>query len=406
MKALRFSICIVVVLCSLYMNEVLGQWNSNGAHIYNTNSGNVGIGNNSPSTLLYVGKNMTEPAITVRNLGGSGGATYVMTDNASGANWKFKATSTGGFKIRDYAYLLEVFTIEPNSTANALYIKTGGNVGIRTSNPASSAALDISSTTKGYLPPRMIAADIAVMPNPANGLMVFNTTDEHIYQYSSSANIWKRIPYEGLTACGIPFIVTHTANYVAPVTKTVTYGTVWTNLSGSNKCWITQNLGADHQAASATDATEASAGWYWQFYDYQGYKHDGTTRTPNTTWHINFPDPFFFNDWEPAYDPCLQLLGQGWRIPTSTEWHNARQSGGWENYNETYASVLKLHAAGFLSVNDGNLVDRGNKGYYWSSSSKEPHEDCYAYALYFNSSSCYVESRYWALGSTVRCLKD
>jgi len=92
----------------LSLNEAIAQWNISGNNIYNTNSGNVGIGNNSPSTLLHLGKNMTEPTITVQNLGGIGGATYTMMDNVSGANWKFKATNSGGFKIRDHANSLDV----------------------------------------------------------------------------------------------------------------------------------------------------------------------------------------------------------------------------------------------------------------------------------------------------------
>ncbi len=83
-------------------------------------------------------------------------------------------------------------------------------------------------------------------------------------------------------ACCSLLSITHTAGAIAPVNKTVNYGTVETNLTGSNKCWITQNLGADHQASAASDNTEASAGWYWQFNRKRGFKHDGTTRTPNT----------------------------------------------------------------------------------------------------------------------------
>jgi hypothetical protein len=111
------------------------QWSFNGSHIYNNNTGNVGIGNSTPSTLLHVGKNMTEPTIRVQNLGGTGGATYEMVDNASGADWKFKATNSGGFKIRDHAHGLDPFVIEPNSSANALYIAAGGNVGLGTTTP-------------------------------------------------------------------------------------------------------------------------------------------------------------------------------------------------------------------------------------------------------------------------------
>ncbi|MCK7536131.1 MAG: hypothetical protein MZV63_36665 [Marinilabiliales bacterium] len=97
--------------------------------------------------MLYVGKIMTEPTITVRNFGGTGGATYAMVDDASGADWKFKATNSGGFKIRDHANGLDVFTIEPNSAANALYINSAGNVGIRTTTP--DATLSVANTSLG-----------------------------------------------------------------------------------------------------------------------------------------------------------------------------------------------------------------------------------------------------------------
>ncbi|MBK6346842.1 MAG: hypothetical protein IPF68_13080 [Bacteroidales bacterium] len=113
------------------------------------------------------------------------------------------------------------------------------------------------------------------------------------------------VSFTTLTPCGATLSITHTAGTV-PVNKTVNYGTVETNLTGSNKCWITQNLGADHQAIAATDATEASAGWYWQFNRTQGFKHDGTTRTPNTTWIYSINEN---SDWLPINDPCSLLLG-------------------------------------------------------------------------------------------------
>ena len=122
------------------LNEAMGQWNTGGNNIYNNNTGNVGIGNTSPVKLLYAGKNMTEPTITIRNFGGTGGATFQMLDDASGADWKFKATLAGGFKIRDNANGQDVFVIEPNSSANAVYI-TQGKVGIGTSSP--SVKLDV-----------------------------------------------------------------------------------------------------------------------------------------------------------------------------------------------------------------------------------------------------------------------
>jgi uncharacterized protein (TIGR02145 family) len=59
--------------------------------------------------------------------------------------------------------------------------------------------------------------------------------------------------------CGSPITINHVAGVVAPVTKTVTYGTV-TNIPGeTSKCWITSNLGASQQATAVSDAAEASA---------------------------------------------------------------------------------------------------------------------------------------------------
>ncbi|MBP6872604.1 MAG: hypothetical protein KBC43_11405 [Bacteroidales bacterium] len=124
--------CITILIVILGLQNVSGQWLYNGTHIYNGNAGNVGIGNNAPTKLLDVGKNMTEPTAVVRNLGGSGGATFEMIDVASGADWKFKATAFGGFKIRDNANSLDYMTFEPGN----------GYIGIGKSDPASRLDVD------------------------------------------------------------------------------------------------------------------------------------------------------------------------------------------------------------------------------------------------------------------------
>ncbi len=112
------------------------NWTLSGTNIYNNNAGFVGIGNPAvPSNLLHVSKNMTGPQVIIQNLGGTGGAGFTMIDNLSGANWKFKAISSGGFKIRDHASALDVIVIEKNSAANAIYIDDNGNIGLGTNNP-------------------------------------------------------------------------------------------------------------------------------------------------------------------------------------------------------------------------------------------------------------------------------
>lgn len=50
-----------------------------------------------------------------------------------------------------------------------------------------SAALAIGGTDKGFLLPRMTAAQRDAIVNPANGLQIFNTDDNEIYFYTGAA---------------------------------------------------------------------------------------------------------------------------------------------------------------------------------------------------------------------------
>lgn len=63
-----------------------------------------------------------------------------------------------------------------------------GQVGIGTTNPDGSAQLDINSTNKGLLMPRMTAAQRTSISNPAVGLLVFQTDGSSgFYYYTGSS---------------------------------------------------------------------------------------------------------------------------------------------------------------------------------------------------------------------------
>ena len=270
--------------------------------------------------------------------------------------------------------------------------------------PDNSAILDVKSTTLGSLIPRMTQAQISFIPNPANGLTVFCTTNEKLYVFIASNNTWKEIQFSSKIikpiSCGASFTINHVAGNYAPVAKTVTYRTV-TNIPGESlKCWITSNLGADHQATAVTDTAEASAGWYWQFSRQQGYRHNGSTRTPNTTWINNIVEN---GSWPSDTDPCSHELGSSWRIPTSTEWINVNATGGWSNRIGPWNSPLKMHAAGLLNFSDGSLYDRGSNGYFWSSTQNSLQE---AWDLGFGSISSVMGSGNKAFGFSLRCLRE
>jgi hypothetical protein len=201
--------------------------------------------------------------------------------------------------------------------------------------------------------------------------------------------------------CGTSTItVEHIAGDVAPVNKTVTYGTV-TNIPGEeSKCWITQNLGSDRQALSVDDSSEPSAGWYWQFNRKQGFKNDGINLTPAGAWYTGNGN---LTGWEAVNDPCSLELGTGWRIPTQTEWINVDVSGNWTDRTGPWNSALKLHSAGKLQSYDGELLDIGDVGAYWSSE----YYDLYnSWGLDLSPVISNVEQFGRNDGLNLRCIKD
>ncbi len=61
-----------------------------------------------------------------------------------------------------------------------------GDVGIGTTNPSASAILELSSTDKGFLPPRMTTSQRSIISNPVVGMIIFNTTTNRPNYFNGS----------------------------------------------------------------------------------------------------------------------------------------------------------------------------------------------------------------------------
>jgi hypothetical protein len=286
------------------------------------------------------------------------------------------------------------------------FYETKGQVAISAngSSPDNSAMLDVQSTNRGILLPRMTKEQIESIQNPANGLIVYCITNDKFYAYTSRAKYWKEISFgsEVITPffnCGDSLWIDHIAGDVAPESETITYGTV-ANIPGEpTKCWITSNLGANHQADSINDPSEAAAGWYWQFNLKQGYKCSaGSNIYP--LWTILSLNEN--SNWALPNDPCNLELGGSWRIPTYTEWFNIDAVGLWTNWNGPWNSALKLHTAGTIQT-EGYLFYRGLHGSYWSSTEKN---SSMGYNIFFIDALCQLVNDYKTMGATIRCLRE
>lgn len=75
------------------------------------------------------------------------------------------------------------------------------NVGIGTITPNASAALDVTSNSKGFLPPRMTTVERNAITNKTAGLMIFNTTSAcvEVYNGSNWINLCSSLPSSVLT---------------------------------------------------------------------------------------------------------------------------------------------------------------------------------------------------------------
>jgi len=93
------------------------------------------------------------------------------------------------------------------ASGNDVY-NTSGDVGIGTSSPSASAILDLTSTSKGVLIPRMTAAQKSAISSPSTGLLIFQTdAPAGFYYYNGSA--WISISNLGTTTRFLP----HSSNF-------------------------------------------------------------------------------------------------------------------------------------------------------------------------------------------------
>ena len=418
----------------------VGIFASNGSNTGRVSAGATYYG------IMEMSGNLYERSVTIGNaegraftgLHGDGSLTGAGSHNVT--NWPAGSTAVGsGSRAGGFTWGAEYLTVSNRRYAEEAATGRGSDYGFRairsialpslTTTAASSISFttatsggNITSDGGAEVTARGVCYSTTTNPTIAgnyttdgSGTGTFTSTlsglaSSTIYYIRAYTTTTRGTSYGNQVTCttAAPFIcgtssitISHTAGGVAPVDKTVTYGTV-TGIPGvTTKCWITRNLGASQQATAADDDSEASAGWYWQFNRKQGYKHDGITSSPTPSWTITSIREN--SDWAATNDPCTLELGTGWRIPTDAEWTTARANGSWTNYNDTYNSLLKLHAAGHLYDSDGSLYSRGSNGNYWSSTQLNLN---FGRSLFFGSSFCYTNDDGKAYGYTLRCVRD
>jgi len=272
--------------------------------------------------------------------------------------------------------------------------------------PDSSAILDVSSTTQGFLLPRMSTAQRDAIVNPALGLTIFNTTVNCLQWWNGT--VW----FDG---CGnnVPAVPTYPAGTVhcggvATLIVDITNPT-------TGKTWMDRNLGASQVAVNSTDVNSYGDLYQWgRRADGHQCRNSSTTNTQSSSdqpSHGNFIlstiSPF---DWRSPQNTNLwqgvnglnNPCPSGYRIPTEIEFEAERLS--WSSYNAAgaFASPLKLPMAGFRGGSNGVLNNVGTNGTCWTSTVSSANSR----SIFFLSSNAFMGTDHRAYGLSVRCIKN
>ncbi len=160
--------------------------------------GNVGIGTTSPEYKLHLFD--TGGSVALLEGGGTGStnnvATLKLQDDVTGDNWSLSMRKTGASypqarQLRLFFYddsadtYDEYLRLMPDTDPTVVHFP--GRVGIGTDTPQ--AALDISTTTSAFMPPRMTTAQRDNINSTKEGMVIYNTVTNNIETYDGSN--WK-----------------------------------------------------------------------------------------------------------------------------------------------------------------------------------------------------------------------
>jgi hypothetical protein len=223
------------------MNSLDKHWNKTGTHVFNTNTGNIGMGTNNPTQKLAI--NATDPAIDFMNAGSSKGYLQANGNNMRLATYANNTTGNIVFNTK---------------AVDRMWIDETGKIGIGTASPT--GLLTVNGTNpwieiqnngvdKGFL--QATGNDLKLGTNSSNttGNLVFQTklTDRMLIDENGNVGIGTTTPSTALTVNSINPIVQLRNNntdigFVQLVDDDIKIGTNSSNIGGK---FIVRTYGAD-----------------------------------------------------------------------------------------------------------------------------------------------------------------
>ncbi len=291
-------------------------------------------------------------------------------------------------------------------------------IGINTdgSQPDQSAILDVKSTDKGLLLPRMTYNQRRAIQNPADGLIIFCTdcdTNGALQIYFN--NSWNDLIKSSASVPPDCIVLDNYGNCYGEVTNPAT-----------GKIWLDRNLGASQVGTSIDDYLAYGSLFQW------GRLADGheliNWTSPTTGVPVNDTTPtlsatdipghsLFITssgtpyDWRSPKNDNLWQGGSGinnpcpsdYRIPTKGELEAEMASWSSQDATGAFSSVLKLPLAGNRDYSSGLVSDAGSaQGAVWSSQTGT----IFSFDMVYTPDTSWLNENGRGWGLSVRCIKD
>jgi uncharacterized protein (TIGR02145 family) len=304
---------------------------------------------------------------------------------------------------------LIVLAMHSQSAIAQVSINTDGTL------PDNSAMLDVKSTAKGFLIPRMSTAQIAAIISPADGLQVYNTDNGKLYIYVVSDLVWKELYYAAGTIPVCPPSFTDTRD-----------GTVYNTVVIGAQCWMRENLNIGTRIDAINEQTE---NFVIEKYCWNDEEFGCTTYGGLYQWGelMNYTTPSNSNP-----SGRQGICPSGWHIPSNEEWcqletyldatvictvdgMRGTDAGGkmkeagtthWvsPNTGATNSSGFTGLPGGWRQTN-GTFWGPGTSGCFWSTTEASAGVASYR-NLYSYSAQVGLYNGWESGGFSARCIKD
>ncbi|MEI7725232.1 MAG: fibrobacter succinogenes major paralogous domain-containing protein [Bacteroidota bacterium] len=265
-----------------------------------------------------------------------------------------------------------------------------------------SAMLDMKSTTRGMLIPRMTASQRTGIASPANGLMVYQT-DGNAGFYFFNAAAWKFLgfgPADGYSGNVIDID-----------------GNAYPTVKIGNQEWMARNLRTTHfrNGDAIPEVTEnaawnalSTAAYCWYDNDYANYSliygalynfyavKDGRNLCP-VGWHIST---------DAEWTTLISYLGgetiAGGKLKADLLWNSPNTSAinsvSFSAFPGGYRYQYELSPLSFLGI--------GQAGAWWTSAEDIPNYSAWVRGMDYNSGAATHFNKYDVYGYSVRCVRD